>query len=72
MPKQSRVVKTHEGKWMFDRGPHLVSMSCHHKREGACGGCYARVIQTLQDLKTTEAPISMVEALLEEIKSEAK
>lgn len=42
-----RVVKGSSGRWMFDTGRRLMEASCHHQKRGACGGCYARAIETL-------------------------
>lgn len=51
-----KVVKSPEGEWMFDAGPHLVAMSCHHRKKGACGGCYARALRTLDALAEAGNP----------------
>jgi hypothetical protein len=64
------VVKSPEGKWMFDAGPHLVSISCHHRRDGACGGCYARLVRLTQAL--AEAGSAEALAAIEEMKAEKK
>lgn len=69
----SRIVKSGVGSgWMFNAGPHLVAMSCHHKREGACGGCYARAIRFVEDVAKGGRCAAGAEALLNEIRSEAK
>lgn len=31
----------------FDNGFNNVTMSCHHRDKGACGGCYARLVEAL-------------------------
>ena len=66
----SRVVKSSDGKMMFDAGPHLVAYSCHHKREGACGGCYARAMRFVE--AAAEGGIADAEALLAEIRTDTK
>lgn len=52
-----KVVKSLEGEWMFDAGPHLVSYSCHHKKKGACGGCYARAILALRNIEKSTGDV---------------
>jgi hypothetical protein len=43
-------------RWMYDDGERLVEGSCHHRKEGACGGCYARAIEALTQLAAADRP----------------
>ena len=66
---KSRVVKGILGRWFFDRGPDLMEASCHHQAKGACGGCYARAIETLSLIERTEN-VSHAADLMVELKRE--
>ncbi len=72
MSAQSRVVKGGTGTWMFDAGTHLIKYSCHHREDGACGGCYARAMLFVKDVAKGITGSSGAEALLAELRSEAK
>lgn len=64
------VVKNSDGEWMHDAGPHLVTISCHHRKRGACGGCYARLVRLAQDVAASGNEDAAT--VLEEMKSESK
>lgn len=68
-----KVVKNDAGEWSWDSGRHLMQSSCHHhqrhSRFSACGGCYARAVETLsalaEDKEIPEAK-EFIQALKEE------
>lgn len=66
----TRVVKGSMG-WMFDTGSNLMSAACHHQSKGACGGCYARAIETLSAISEDDGT-ERARAVILEIKQEAK
>lgn len=52
------VVKNGSGEWAYDIGSSLMTASCHHQENGACGGCYARAVETLDAIATHDGGIA--------------
>lgn len=49
MSVKGEVVKQ-DGKWFLDTGNVLMAAGCHHTNgERACGGCYARLSNAIDD-----------------------
>lgn len=49
MSFKGEVVKQ-DGKWFLDTGNVLMAAGCHHTNgERACGGCYARLSNAIDD-----------------------
>jgi hypothetical protein len=68
----TRVVRSEvSGKWMFDTGKHLMEASCHHRAAGACGGCYARAVETLSAISDGDGS-EKARAFLAELKEEGR
>ena len=65
----TKVEKAPSGKWMLDRGGNYMSTACHHQRNGACGGCYARAMEALSEL--AEAGHADAVAVIEAAKAES-
>jgi len=70
-----KVVKTPGGVYALDMGDKYMQASCHHHKRkrkafSACGGCYARAVETLsalaEDMQIPEA-IAFIQALREEV-----
>jgi hypothetical protein len=69
MEEHMRVVKGSSGRWMYDTGRRLMEASCHHQKRGACGGCYARAIETLSAIREDDDNAT-ARSLLEHLKAE--
>jgi hypothetical protein len=68
----TRVVRSEvSGKWMFDTGKHLMEASCHHRAGGACGGCYARAVETLSAIAKDDGN-EKARTVLTELKEEGR
>jgi hypothetical protein len=65
------VEKDRKGKWVWSNGGHYMEASCHHHRfnNGACGGCYARAVETLALIAEKHATPEAV-SFIEEVRSE--
>jgi hypothetical protein len=56
---------------MFDTGKHLMEASCHHRAGGACGGCYARAVETLSAIAKDDGN-EKARTVLTELKEEGR
>lgn len=71
-----RVEKNAQGAWAFDNGKNLMTMACHHHAHlpgfSACGGCYARAVETLSKLAAEGVPLAQqfIAAVKAEVKNE--
>lgn len=65
----TKVERAPSGAWMLDRGGSYMSASCHHQRQGACGGCYARAMEALDEL--AKCGYTSAVEVIEAVKSEA-
>lgn len=71
-----KVVKNEAGNWAWDTGRgHTMEASCHHHKrrrgQSACGGCYARAVETLSAL-AEDKEIPEAVAFIKAIKEEGK
>ena len=56
----------------FISGGNGVTASCHHQTKGACGGCYARLIEALNDAEASpEAARQTTHDLFAALRAEA-
>lgn len=60
-------------RWMGAvSGGNLLRSSCHHKRNGACGGCYARLTVLIDAIKAEPSKaLEIIAALEAEMQAEA-
>lgn len=49
-----------------------MEASCHHRRSGACGGCYARMAEALEEILVSEDPKAVVKAVHDAMIAEGK
>lgn len=68
-----KIIKNEAGNWAWDTGRHLMEAACHHNKRkrglSACGGCYARAVETLRVLaedKQVPDAVAFIAALKEE------
>jgi hypothetical protein len=60
----SLLLKVERGSLISAKGDKM-SASCHHRKSGACGGCYARFWLALKAIQ--EAPVLDVYAIVDAV-----